>query len=220
MPNMNPAELTDFVKQIFIGAGAEPATAELVARSLVLSDMAGHESHGTVRVRQYLDQIGRGDINPTAEPEIVMDNGAVFNVDANSSFGQLSASFTISEAVKRAKEHGISAAGLFHSGHVGRLGEWVEMAADENTIALAYCNGGGPSPGRVAPFGGARADPGYESGSGGHPRGRRAAGPAGLRHERRGRRQGACGAQPGQEHSGGLDAGQGRHAHDQSQRSL
>ena len=71
MPNMNPAELTDFVKQIFIGAGAEPATAELVARSLVLSDMAGHESHGTVRVRQYLDQIGRGDINPTAKPEIV-----------------------------------------------------------------------------------------------------------------------------------------------------
>ena len=155
MPNMKPAELIDFVTQIFIGAGAEADTAKLVAASLVASDMAGHESHGTVRVRQYLDQIGRGDINPTGKPEIVMDNGAVFNVDANSSFGQLSASFTVREAVKRAKQYGISAGGLFHSGHVGRLGEWVEMAAEEDTIAIAYCNGGGPAPGRVAPFGAA-----------------------------------------------------------------
>ena len=26
MPNLNPAELSDFVKQIFVGAGAEPDT--------------------------------------------------------------------------------------------------------------------------------------------------------------------------------------------------
>lgn len=155
MPNIKQAELTEFVTQIFVGAGATEETAALVAGSLVRSDMAGHESHGTVRVRQYLDQIERGDIDPTAKPEIGADNGAVFNVDANSSFGQLSANFTITEAIKRAKEYGISAAGLFHSGHVGRLGEWVEMAAEQNMIALAYCNGGGPTPGRVAPYGSA-----------------------------------------------------------------
>ncbi len=153
MPNLKQAELTDFVTKIFIGAGATPENAEIVARSLVLSNMAGHESHGTIRVRQYLDQIERGDIDPTAEPTIVSDTGAVINVDANSSFGQISASFTIKEAIKRAKEYGICAAGLFHSGHVGRLGEWVEMAAEEEMIGLALCNGGGPAPGRVAPFG-------------------------------------------------------------------
>jgi LDH2 family malate/lactate/ureidoglycolate dehydrogenase len=155
MPNINHTELIGFVTQIFTGAGAPQDTAELVARSLVMSDMAGHESHGVVRVRQYLDQIGRDDIDPKAKPEIIADRGAVFNVDAHKSFGQLSASFTVAEAIRRAKQYGICTAGLFHSGHVGRLGEWVEMAADENTIALAFCNGGGPTPGRVAPFGAA-----------------------------------------------------------------
>ena len=155
MPNINHTELTGFVTNIFAGAGAPEETAALVARSLVLSDLAGHESHGVVRVRQYLDQIGRDDIDPKAVPEIVVDSAAVFNVDAHKSFGQVSASFTIKEAIRRAKQYGICTAGLFHSGHVGRLGEWVEMAADEDTIALAFCNGGGPTPGRVAPFGGA-----------------------------------------------------------------
>ena len=118
--------------------------------------MAGHESHGIVRVRQYLDQIGRDDIDPhgqTGDRRWTMAPCSMWT--HNSSFGQVSASFTIKEAINRAKQFGICAAGLFHSGHVGRLGEWVEMAADENTIALAYCNGGGPTPGRVAPFGGA-----------------------------------------------------------------
>lgn len=154
MPTIRQAELTRFVAQVFAAAGAPEESARLVAHSLVLSDMAGHESHGVVRVRQYLDQIGRGDIDPTAKPEIVLDNGAVFNVDARKSFGQLSAAFTMEEAIRRAKQYGVSAAGLFHSGHVGRLGEWVEMAAAQDAIAFGYCNGGGPSPGRVTPFGG------------------------------------------------------------------
>jgi uncharacterized oxidoreductase len=34
------------------------------------------------------------------------------------------------------------------------LGEWVELAAEHDALALAFCNGGGPT-GAVAPFGGA-----------------------------------------------------------------
>jgi len=154
MPIIRQAELTRFVAQVFAASGVPEDAAQVVANSLVLSDMAGHESHGVVRVRQYLDQIGRGDIDPQAKPEIVLDNGAVFNVDACKSFGQISARFTMEEAIGRAKRYGLSAAGLFHSGHVGRLGEWVEMAAAKDAIAFGYCNGGGPSPGRVTPFGG------------------------------------------------------------------
>src|SRR5690606_22784214 len=44
--------------------------------------------------------------------------------------------------------------GLIHCGHVGRLGEWVQLAAEQDTIALAFCNGGGVK-GIVTPYGGA-----------------------------------------------------------------
>lgn len=156
MPLIHVEPLTELVTGIFAAAGAPHATARTVAESLVLSDLVGHESHGVVRVRQYLDQIGRGDIDPQAQPVIAHDNGAIFLVDAHNSFGQIAASVTIREAIDRAKRFGLSSAGLYHSGHVGRLGEWVEMAARRDAIAFAYCNGGGPSPGRVTPFGGAQ----------------------------------------------------------------
>jgi len=154
MPLIQSSTLIEFIQRIFAAAGAPQDIAQLVATSLVGSDLVGHDSHGSVRVRQYLDAIRRGDLVPDARPAIVHDKDAVVTVDAQRGFGQVAAHYTIIQGIRRAKAHGIAAAGLIHSGHVGRLGEWVELAAAEETMALAFCNGGGPS-GAVAPFGGA-----------------------------------------------------------------
>jgi uncharacterized oxidoreductase len=154
MPLLQSSTLINFVTRIFAAAGAPDDIAELVATSLVGSDLVGHDSHGSVRVRQYLDAIRRGDLKPAARPKIVHEQGAAVTVDAQNGFGQLAAHYTINEGIRRAKKHGVAAAGLIHSGHVGRLGEWVELAAEHQTLALAFCNGGGPT-GAVAPFGGA-----------------------------------------------------------------
>ena len=154
MPLLQPSYLIEFVERIFVASGAPQDIAQWVATSLVGSDLVGHDSHGSVRVRQYLDAIRRGDLNPAARPAIVHEHGAAVTVDAQRGFGQVAAQFTIMEGIRRAKSHGVAAAGLIHSGHVGRLGEWVELAAEHQTLALAFCNGGGTS-GAVAPFGGA-----------------------------------------------------------------
>jgi LDH2 family malate/lactate/ureidoglycolate dehydrogenase len=154
MPLLQPSTLIDLAKRIFVAAGAPDDIAETVATSLVGSDLVGHDSHGSVRVRQYLDAIRRGDLNPAARPVIVHEQGAAVTIDAQRSFGQVAARFAINEAIARAKIHGVAAAGVIHCGHVGRLGEWVELAAEHQTLALAFCNGGGAT-GIVAPFGGA-----------------------------------------------------------------
>jgi uncharacterized oxidoreductase len=154
MPLIQSTTLINFIQRIFTAAGAPDDIAQQVAASLVGSDLVGHDSHGSVRVRQYLDAIRRGDLNPTTRPAIVHEQGAVVVVDAQRGFGQVAASFAVEEGIRRAKEHGVAAVGLIHSGHVGRLGEWVELAAEHQTLALAFCNGGGTS-GAVAPFGGA-----------------------------------------------------------------
>jgi uncharacterized oxidoreductase len=154
MPLVQTERLAEFVGRVFVAAGAPQETAQLVAASLVTSDLVGHESHGVVRVRQYLDAIRRGDLDPAAQPDMVHDAGAVITVDAQRAFGQLAARWTVEQAVERARIHGLAAAGLTNCGHVGRLGEWVQWAADRQAIALAFCNGGGPG-GSVTPFGGA-----------------------------------------------------------------
>lgn len=154
MPVLQHETLAKFVSQIFQEAGASEKTAHLVANSLVASNLAGHDSHGIVRVRQYLNNIAGGDLDPAATPQIVRETAVIAAVDAKRGFGQVAAHLGITIAVEKAKEQGLAATGLFNCGHVGRLGEWVQMAADQNTIGLAFCNGGGPG-GAVAPFGGA-----------------------------------------------------------------
>lgn len=153
MPTLAPAQLVDLASRIFVAAGAPEDIAQTVANSLVKSDLVGHDSHGVVRVRQYLDAIRRGDVNPAARPQIVQGDTGVITVDSQRGFGQVGARWTMEQAIARAKTHGIAAAGLINCGHVGRLGEWVEMATEHDAVALAFCNGGGVS-GIVTPFGG------------------------------------------------------------------
>lgn len=146
--------LTDFVSRIFQAADTPPDVAEQVARSLVMSNLVGHDSHGVVRVMQYLGAIERGETVPRARPVIDRATGVVSVVDACRSFGQVAASFAMQLAIEKSDGAGMAAVGLHNSAHVGRLGEWVAMAAAVDKIGLAFCNGG-RSGGIVAPFGGA-----------------------------------------------------------------
>lgn len=154
MPTISPTRLVDFVQQIFQAAGATAAGAHLVADSLVKSNLVGHDSHGIVRVPQYLDNIEKKELYPAAEPIVARETATITMIDAQYGFGQIAAHFAMSKIIDKTKAQGLAAAGLFNCNHVGRLGEWVQMAADQELIALAFCSGGRPG-GLVAPFGGA-----------------------------------------------------------------
>ncbi len=154
MPTVHAAQLTSFVARIFQAAGAPPDAAELVAASLVKSNLAGHDSHGVVRVIQYLASMAQGEMDAQARPTLVRETPVTATVDGNRGFGQLAAHFAASLALEKAQAQGLGAVALAHAGHIGRVGEWVEMAGQAGFIGLAWCNGGRPG-GIVAPFGGA-----------------------------------------------------------------
>ncbi len=153
MITLLPDDLTHFVSQIFRAAGASAADADLVAASLVASNLAGHDSHGVIRVLQYLAGITQGNIQPAAQPIIVQELGAITKVDAQHSFGQIAAKFAMQLSITKAQQHGLATTTLLNANHIGRVGEWVLMAAEKNLIGLAFCNGGSPG-GLVSPHGG------------------------------------------------------------------
>lgn len=153
MPVMDPSVLADFVGRIFQAAGAPEEIARLVADSLVASDLAGHASHGVLRVCQYLDSIAAGEMDPAAEPVIARETATITMVDGRRGFGQVAARFAMGVTIEKARTEGLAVTGVFNCTHVGRLGEWVEMAAEERLIGLAFCNGGRPG-GHVTPHGG------------------------------------------------------------------
>jgi LDH2 family malate/lactate/ureidoglycolate dehydrogenase len=146
-------ELRAATAAIFRAAGAGSDEAETVADGLVDAELAGHESHGLIRVSEYLRHIREGLVIPDAQPEIVHDGGATLVVDGHWGFGHVVMRRTTEWLIARTRRHGVAAATVRHCAHVGRAGVYPEMAAQQGLVAFAFVNGGGAEP-RVAPFGG------------------------------------------------------------------
>jgi LDH2 family malate/lactate/ureidoglycolate dehydrogenase len=146
-------ELRSLVSRVLAAAGADPEAARVVARSLVLANLRGVDSHGVMRVPEYLEEIRRGRIVPDARPELMNGSSRLVRVAGNGCFGQLGARFAMQAAVDRARADGVGVALLTGVRHVGRLGEFAELAAERACISCLVVNGGPPG-GLVAPFGG------------------------------------------------------------------
>jgi LDH2 family malate/lactate/ureidoglycolate dehydrogenase len=135
-----PAELVVLATAILVAAGTPPERAEAVSQSLVEANLAGHDSHGVLRLTQYVEFVERGDVQPSAEPELVFERGAVARVDGRRGWGQLAAQLAAATAVRLAAEHGVGVVVVDRCGHVGRLGEYVETIAAAGFVGHALCN--------------------------------------------------------------------------------
>jgi LDH2 family malate/lactate/ureidoglycolate dehydrogenase len=143
-------ELGPLITAIFQAAGAQDEDAATVADSLVDSELCGHESHGLIRVSEYLGHIRDGKIVPGAQAELVDDRGTTLVVDGNWGFGQVVAGRATEWLIERALEHGVAAVAIRRCAHVGRAGVYPARAAERGLVALAFVNGGGAKP-RLAP---------------------------------------------------------------------
>src|SRR5438067_4526584 len=153
MPVVNAEALTPFAAAIFARAGVPPEIAQTVAQSLVLANLKGHDSHGIIRVPDYLAWIERGWIVPDAKPEIVSESGSILIVDGHFGFGRVVGREATRWAIARTAENGVCVLAVRRSGHLGRLGEFAEMAAEAGLVYFSFTNthGGGIL---VAPHGG------------------------------------------------------------------
>jgi LDH2 family malate/lactate/ureidoglycolate dehydrogenase len=154
-------QLKQMTYAIFMAAGAAQPNAERVAEALVDANLAGHDSHGVARIPQYLQAIAAGQLDPAARPAVLKETALSLLLDGKWSFGQVGAQMCMQEAIRRAKTHGMAIAALVRAYHIGRLGEYSEMAHDAGMIALVTTGGLGGrhiAPGAgMAPYGGARA---------------------------------------------------------------
>jgi hydroxycarboxylate dehydrogenase B len=144
--------LTDAVAAIMEAGGSARDEARTVARRLVDSNLVGHDSHGVLRVGKYLEWVREGWLVPNASPTIVFDSPALAIVDGNRGFGQVIGEFATRLGIAKAAQSGIAMIGLRNCGHLGRLGDWAELAAEAGQVSLHFLNTSGAQ--RVAPFGG------------------------------------------------------------------
>jgi len=146
------SKLVDLVAAIMRGGGCDAHEATMVARRLVDSNLAGHDSHGVIRVGKYLEWMRNGWVKANQSPSIVFESDTVAIIDGNRGFGQVVGEFAGRTGTSKAAKTGISMVGLRNCGHLGRVGDWAELAAAEGQVSLHFLNTSGAQ--RVAPFGG------------------------------------------------------------------
>jgi LDH2 family malate/lactate/ureidoglycolate dehydrogenase len=146
--------LLDLGRRIFEAVGAPADTARLVASALVEANLMGHDSHGVIRIPDYVKRAKNGQVRPAARPRVVSEHGGTALISGDWAFGQVTGALATDEAVRRAREFGVGAAAAVRCTHLGRMGAYVERAAAADCAAMVWVGGLGQRP--AVPHGGSR----------------------------------------------------------------
>lgn len=160
---MQPSQTTRFPAaglhrlgaRIFSAVGTPPDIATEVARALVDANLAGHDSHGVIRIPEYVARVQSGAIYAAARPSLALDRQSAALTSGNWGFGQVAGAFAIDQGVTRAREHGVAVVGLVRCNHLGRIGNYMERAVTKGCIAMAWVGGLGGAH-QAVPYGGTR----------------------------------------------------------------
>jgi len=152
MPTFSADRWRQIGRRVFEAVGSPPDIAARVADALVDANLVGHDSHGVIRISQYVGHVREGHVVPDARPEAIEESETTALVDGKWAFGQLTAEHATRLAIARAKRHRLGAVGAVRCTHIGRLGEYPAIAAREGMIAFVTAGG---FIGQSAPFGGA-----------------------------------------------------------------
>jgi uncharacterized oxidoreductase len=154
MPTLTKENIEKIAYHVIRAAGAPDGHATTVARHLAEANMVGHDSHGFLRVPQYVKEIGEGRLDPTAQPEVLSDTVSIARIDGHSTFGQVVATFATELAIDKARKYGTSLVTMRNLTHTGRIGTYPEMATRAGMAAFMFVGIAGGRYTGVVPFGG------------------------------------------------------------------
>lgn len=145
------SDVEDFLCDAFVALGVPAVNSLTVAQLMVQADLMGYDTHGSFRLRQYVNRLRDGGNNPVAKAHTAVDKGATAVVDGDNGLGHLAMKYASELAVKKAKEHGIGWVGVRNGNHAGPASLYVNLVAENDMIGLVAAVG---SANHVAPFGG------------------------------------------------------------------
>src|SRR4051794_10266726 len=140
MRRVNAENLQALVGDVFVAAGCSAGEGGRIGRYLVSANLSGHDSHGVARVPRYLDWKREGLIDADRTVEALVDTPVMAVLDGHYGFGQTVAPQAVEIGIEKCRAMGLSAIGLRNSGHVGRVGDWAEMAAAAGLVSLHFVN--------------------------------------------------------------------------------
>src|SRR6201991_1725013 len=152
MVTIQVPNLIDFGSEVLTHTHSSSEEAKRIASYLTTANLTGHDSHGVIRVPVYIRWKNTGNVVPNQSPEIVVDTPSLAVVDGKFGYGQTVTPFAVKTGIEKCKKAGLASVALRNAGHIGRVGDWAEMAAAEGLVSVHFVNAAGSL--LVAPYGG------------------------------------------------------------------
>src|SRR6187200_47135 len=152
MVTIQVQNLINFVAEVFAHSDSSPDEARRIATYLTTANLTGHDSHGVIRVPVYVRWKKMGAVIPDQTVDVVVDTPSLAVVDGKFGYGQTVTPQAVRIGIEKCRKAGLAAVALSNAGHIGRVGDWAEMAAAEGLISVHFVNAAGSL--LVAPFGG------------------------------------------------------------------
>ena len=140
MRRFSPESLTRIGCALFEAAGCSEVDARTVAEHLVESSLFGHDSHGTLRLYEYIDQIEAGTFDAKGRPRVVRERGSTAILDGGGALGAVAGRLAVERAVALARAHGVATVTLRNCSHLGRIGAYPLALARQGLLAMALAN--------------------------------------------------------------------------------
>ncbi|MEE2910734.1 MAG: Ldh family oxidoreductase [Candidatus Poribacteria bacterium] len=153
MPTFTFDQLRSVTRQVFTALGANTDEAEILGDFLPRANLVGHDSHGVIRIPQYIHHIKKDEIQLGRKVELLKETTTTAVINGNWGFGQVVTKQATDLAITKAIHNGLGCITVQQNNHVGRLSDYAHLIAERGCIGILMVNGHGSGT-RVAPFGG------------------------------------------------------------------
>ena len=133
--------------------GASPKIATQVVDELIKNEVSGYDSHGILRLIEYVQSINQGQTIPGNQPMVKQTNKFVSEIDGQKCFGILSSDAAAGALIDHLERDQLGFVMLTNSGHIGRLWPIASSVCKKGGILIGFSNLSGAGQ-NVLPFGG------------------------------------------------------------------
>ena len=129
--------LLDQAAVILEGAGMPPDDAALVARALTTADLRGVDSHGVSNMlREYVEQLLSGHINPRAQPKVVASAPSAGSIDSDGGHGIVVGRQAMRLALEKARATSVGMISIRNGRHIGMASFTAMQALEHGMIGI------------------------------------------------------------------------------------
>ena len=129
--------LREVVGAIFEKMGVPKEDAAEAADVLTMTDLRGVETHGVSNMLPgYVDQYTKGEINPNPSWQIERETSGTAVINADRGLGIILGRRAMDLAVKKAKDVGVGIVTMNNSGHLGAVGHFSMIAAEQDMVGM------------------------------------------------------------------------------------